>query len=228
MKKLLVCGALLVTMSACTSAFAEELFVDYNYNANNSITNPTEDYKTVLITKDGEQVTSDSIVYVDQAENGFASLADFLLKENPAPGYYTATFGSDDMTKPTTRYTFVIGKDDAIIQAADKMTAIKEDDESYIYTEGSETTYKKAFQLVTGADRYVGYNSVKLVLNSDYSVMGALPKDAVFDNNTTTTGEGDVGIVLQFHGMTQDEYNNADTWDVYFSTDVVDKIEGVE
>ena len=94
MKKLFACMALIISMSACASVFAED-YVDYNYNSDNSITNPADGYKTVLITKKGDDVTSDSIVYVDQSENGFNSLTRFLLKEKPEPGYYTAVFGTD-------------------------------------------------------------------------------------------------------------------------------------
>lgn len=233
MKKLFVCMTLVLSMSACATAFAAENYVDYNYDETNSVTNPANGYKTVLITKDSEAgVTSDSIVYVDQSESGFDTAAKFLLKENPAPGYYTATFGSDDMTISSKSYSFVIGNgDDAIIQSADKMEVIEENDNSYIYTNGNVTTYKKAFKLITKADRYNDYKSVKLVYNNktddsskQYTVMGALPKEAVFDNNTTTTGEGNVGIVLQFHGMEENQFKSAEQWDVYFSADEVSKL----
>lgn len=234
MKKLFACMALIISMSACASVFAED-YVDYNYNSDNSITNPADGYKTVLITKKGDNVTSDSIVYVDQAESGFNSVTKFLLKENPEPGYYTALFGTDNAGENSKRYSFVIG-DDVNIQAADKMEAIEEtaNDGTNKFTDiNGNITYKKAYKLITKADRYNTYQSVKLVYNDTaqgeekpYTVMGAFRKADIFDSNTITTGSSDVGIVLQLHGMSESNFGNSSTWDLYFSTDEAKLMEG--
>lgn len=227
MKKLFVCMTLVLSMSACATAFAAENYVDYNYDETNSVTNPANGYKTVLITKDSEAgVTSDSIVYVDQSESGFDTAAQFLLKENPAPGYYTATFGTDNAGIVSTSYSFVIGKG-VKIQTSDQMAFIEEDDVSdYTYTDSNETTYKRAYQLTTSLDAYESYDSVKLVYNNsdpeseddDFTVMGAYPKNMLFEESTLS-GAGDIFLLVQFHGMTKNEYDNASTWNVFFSED---------
>lgn len=229
MKKLFACIALALSISACATVFAaENYYVDYNYDDTNSVTNPAAaDYKTVLITKDGAGVTSDSIVYVNQSESGFDSLTKFLLKENPAPGYYTATFGTDNAGIASTSYSFVIGNG-VKIQTSDQMAFIEEDEESdYTYTDAdNNTTYKRAYQLTTSLGKYQSYKSVKLVYNNsnaeseddDFTVMGAYPKNMLFEESTLS-GAGDIFLLVQFHGMTKDEYDNADTWNVFFSED---------
>lgn len=228
MKKLFACMALALTLSACATVFAND-YVDYNYDGNNSITDNAQNYKTILISKMGEELSADSIVYVDQAKNGFDSATSFLLKENPEPGYYTVTYGTDDPDIPVKKSTFVIGKG-VTIQSADKMSFIVEkNEEDYTFTGANGTTYKRAYSLITDAERYQSYKSIKLVYNDsdasnsedDFTVMGAYPKSMMFDENTSLSGESDVFLFVQFHGMSKAEYDNAGKWDVFFSTDDV-------
>ncbi|MDD6763011.1 MAG: hypothetical protein PUD92_05185, partial [Clostridiales bacterium] len=67
MKKLTVLAALLLAVSAGTTAFAE---TEYDPNEHSVKNTAQTGYQTVLITEGGknDQVTADNIVYVDQAE----------------------------------------------------------------------------------------------------------------------------------------------------------------
>ena len=111
MKKLTVLAALLLAVSAGTTAFAKT-----EYDPSNGSVKNTEqgNYKTVLITKgDGSNITPENIVYMAQAETAFNAATNFLLKYNSADGTsvedgkYTIQFGNSDGT--TTKAPFVVG-----------------------------------------------------------------------------------------------------------------------
>lgn len=118
MKKLTVLAALILTVSAGTTAFAQ---TDYD-PTNESVKNTDQiNYKTVLITKgdEEEKPTADNIVYMAQAADTFGAATDFLLKYNSADGtsvadgvYTIRLGGGSNGTTTTAQFAVGVGIED--------------------------------------------------------------------------------------------------------------------
>jgi hypothetical protein len=116
MKKLLLVLAAVFALSAGTTAFATDPELVYNNedNANqveiNTFTG-VSDYTTVIIAKGDPfpaSVSSSDIVYINQFEsNALSLMTNFLIKQDPADGVYTALFGNASGQNKTA--TFRIG-----------------------------------------------------------------------------------------------------------------------
>lgn len=132
MKKLIVCMSIAAALLSGTVALAaENVSYDTEDYAVSGISGDT--YKTVLITKD--DVSGDeSIVYVGQAASGsFDASTKFLIKENPADGWYTIALGGTG--EAAVKSQFYIGE----IQE----TSTEVEADKVFIEEGTETDQKK-------------------------------------------------------------------------------------
>ena len=218
MKKIFASIALIVSVLASSGVFAAGT-VNYNYPTEgqtntNSITAPKDvsAYKTVMI----KNISTGAIVYIDQAESGFDSAMNFLLKSGTESnyGYYTATFGGAESGDPVS-YSFVIG--DVPIQAGDMMTvadaAVEQENSGGVW-------FKKGFTFNTTVTEYNKFNSIKLVDKSTSQCIGAinLPE-------CTVNGASDVVFGITVFNIPK-EYK--DNLVLYYSTDEVKTKEGAE
>lgn len=211
MKKIFASIALIVSVFTASGVFAAGT-VNYNYPTEgqtntNSITAPEDvsTYKTVMIKKD----SNGAIVYIDQAESGFAAATNFLLKTGTDEkyGYYTATFGGAENGTPVS-YSFVIG--DVPIQAGDKMAVADEPE----FQEGeSEFWYKKGFIFSTTGSKYSEFRSIKLVDSSTSKCIGAVKVPS-----HTISGESEVDFGITVFNIPEQYKDNLV---LYYSTDSV-------
>ena len=101
MKKILLCMSLVMASAFATVAYADTAEYDSTNNSVSAL--GIEGVKTVLVTKAGEDITGDSIYYVDQAENGSTlSVANgFAMKANPEAGTYNLILGFNELGSGT-------------------------------------------------------------------------------------------------------------------------------
>lgn len=89
-------------MLPCATAFAG----GYDTAANRVSVDASK--KTVIIARNtGTAMTDDDIVCIAQSNYGVFDAASFMLKENPAVGFYTIMLGGDG--NAATKGTFFIG-----------------------------------------------------------------------------------------------------------------------
>ena len=111
MKKLTVLAALLLAVSAGTTAFAK---TEYDPSKGSVKIDDPGTYKTVLITKN-DGTNPENIVYVNQAETSFSAATDFLLKYNSVDGkrvedgLYTIRLGGSDGQINTAEFVVGVG-----------------------------------------------------------------------------------------------------------------------
>lgn len=106
MKKLISCIICASVIAMGTMAYA-----DYDRDSNSYSVEEGNKYSTVLITSDissGSALSKEDIYYINQAESGFDTAVNFLLKENPPSGSYLVKKGFADGSAPDTE-KFTIG-----------------------------------------------------------------------------------------------------------------------
>ncbi len=166
---LFACAVILCSMTAFASESVEQDIYfgsdesvhvgDYNGINGNAFT-------TIVIRK---SVTTDAgdVVYADQQTDGLGDVMNFMLKDNVAPGKYTATFGNSDGNAKT--INFEVGNlkyDTVTLKPENKMSVIDEpestDDETFEYKEG-QGLYKKGFMFTTDMDSFDKFNAIYLI-----------------------------------------------------------------
>ena len=195
--------------------------------------NPTE-FQTVVVTRvadsEGNTVSTDLPVYVDQDDDSFATGLKLMLLNEPAlaQGTYEITFGNESGTNA--ELYFYVG--DFAIAKKDIMTVADDPQAEEGKVHGGVQYYKKGFTLENiSFDSYNEYKSVKLVSADGSTVYGAFAlggdvgewntKD---ENETTFTGEGQMTVGIQVYSI-PDEFKDLV---LYFSTDEVVAVEGGE
>lgn len=185
MKKQLICMLAAAAMLPGATVFAAG---SYDESAN-TVTINDSTKKTVMIARNtGTTMKTADIVYVGQENNGFSG-ASFMIKENPAVGFYTIMMGGDgDVTKSTFFIGSTAGFKDQI-----KLTALPD----YEVKDGNTVT--KAY---VSADSVTLDNAKSVVVTyknefgNDTSVCEEL--------GTVTSGGGNVRLAVKLEGIPAD------------------------
>lgn len=150
MKKILLCMSLVMASAFATVAYADTAEYDSTNNSVSAL--GIEGVKTVLVTKAGEDITGDSIYYVDQAENGSTlSVANgFAMKANPEAGTYNLILGFNELgsgTQEAQTIEFTIG------EVSGDPSVMSPYGEAVTYTNSdNEEVFKIAFVTETAVD----------------------------------------------------------------------------
>ena len=192
MKKLTALAALLLAVSAGTTAFAQ---TEYDPTNESVTTSDQSSYKTVLITKgDGAEPTADNIVYMAQANTGFGAGTDFLLKQNPTDGVYTIRLGGGSNGQTATA-KFAIG-----VGVTGYDTPLEALTEGEVASEDN-TTYSLSFVTPNTGVRLT--NGAVILVKIDNTVM-AYP----IDNNINISGDVTAILGVQIDDVPAEDKDN--------------------
>ena len=185
MKKLTVLAALLLAVSAGTTAFAS---TEYDPSKNSVTNSEQSNYQTVLITRgDGTDVTAAKIVYVDQADTSFDGAMGFLLKNKPADDVYTIKFGgSGNFT--TSKFAIGVGIQGYDTELEAKGTPVKSNGKyshGFVTPNGGVDFSNGGIILVKVGDSVLAYPTDNdLTFSGKASVMFGVQIDEVEENQT--------------------------------------------
>ena len=201
MKKIVLIAAMLYAMSLCRCvAYADNTAAYTGGSVNAATVADTSAYSTVLITKASDDpITSDNIVYVNQAANVFDASMNFLLKANPSAGLYNVKLGNN--AGETASTTFYIG----VNSNNDSDTPMKRLSYTASTEEGGTTYYTAGFDLVTTCTAFSSYNSVKVGYNNGTNnIYGGFPLEDHW-KPPITSGEGELMLVFVLDHIEADE-----------------------
>lgn len=203
-------SVLLVSSAALADGVATDKYYAHHEGAVNDVIigDNISSYQTILITKDGTgAISSEDIVYIDQAESSFAGVNNFLIKADPLPGEYTVRFGSGSGNGET--YKMVIGdkaetgKDDIIMRKIGDDTAdtsLSKHRAGYVV----EKLPVAKFNLMNSV-------KVRFTSGSDVTKKG-LSIDRAFPNHANIEGEGTVSLGFQLKNLTSDQVNDIEVY----------------
>ena len=86
-------AAVMVLFNAAVFADANASYTGAEGNA--ATVSGAGSYETICITRgDGNVITADNLVYINQAEDVYSGSTSFMLRNNPAPGKYKVWLGT--------------------------------------------------------------------------------------------------------------------------------------
>ena len=194
MKKTVAFAAIVTVLSAGSAAFADEPSVAYTGgNVNTATVTGAGDYSVVLI-KDSDN----NIVYVDQNNSSFDSVVNFLIQDSPDVGTYTAVFGSDSGEPVVKSFYIGIGSDKIGDVPMTRLSYTGEMEEN------STKYYTAGFSLVTTAEAFRGYSSIKVGYNNgEDDIYGGFPLNEHW--TPEISGNGSIMLVFVLDHITKDE-----------------------
>lgn len=205
MKKILTgILALAMTVSAGITVFAEDKKADYD-EADNKVTNVTDvaNFSTVIISKAGEEINGESIVYLKQAsdDNTFSNTVKFMLKADPKPGDYIITLGGYECDSE--HIPFTIGGEITVEDKQMKALDVEQGDSGLNMGFAIEEVDLDA------------YKSIKVVIEPDE----AEPIIGAYSTKVFGSISGTVNLALQINNV-PDKYK--DKISLYLSANNVD------
>ena len=203
MKKLVLGIICSMALMCSATAFASEAAYDADAKSVSTDANVSK-YRTVIITKNVENVSDADIVYVNQANRGFDAGMDFMFSQDVEAGEYKLTLGgSDDLNV----IPFTIGAE----------TKVEDEAMRYIGSLEKDGAYSVGF--VAEEMILSGYNSIKVMVTEDgeNKVLGYSLADLL---GVSVNGEGAVSFGLQIDGVPSGCHTE-DVISVYLSADPV-------
>ena len=195
MKKQVICMLAAAAMLPCATAFAG----GYDTGTNSVSVNDVSK-KTVIIARNtGVKMTTDDIVYIAQKNYGAFNSASFMIKENPAVGFYTIMLGGDG--NAASKNVFFIGSATKIEDNFADKIQLTELQNYEIESEDTSTVTKA----------YVSAGTVTLD-NIKSIVVKYGDKYACEEFGTVTSGGGDVNLAVKLEGIPAANKDNVNVW----------------